>query len=160
GVKFELDVNSNWTMNLQKYTDTALNFGLKISLDIAEFLELSFESKSVNRAIYRYLPGYSDEIGLTDLNPISDLIKSFNFFEENDRITSNFNIESISLSAIHHLSDWDLNIEYTSEPILITNNDNSKEYQFKSEFSIFVVWKPVPEIEKNISYSEDEIIFN
>ncbi len=154
-IRLSADVNSAWTMNLLKYTDTALNFSPKLTLDIAEFLELSFESTSVNRTTYLYLPGLVNDAQ----NPFIDLLKSFNFFERKDREDSNFNLESISFSAIHHLSDWDFNIEYTGEPVLITNDDNSKEYQWKSEFSIFVIWKPVPEIKKNISYSEDEINF-
>jgi hypothetical protein len=91
-------------------------------------------------------------------NPFIDLLKSFNFFNRKDRIDSNFNIESISLSATHNLSDWDLNFKYTGllDPISV---GNIKEYQWKSEFSIFVIWKPVPEIKKNISYSENEIDF-
>ncbi len=138
-VNFELDLNSTWTMNLQKYTDTAAGFGVKLSLDIAEFLELTFESKSVNNRTFRYIQDYSDQLEMENLNFFEDLIKSFNYFDENDRIASNFNLESISLSAIHHLSDWDLYVEYTGEPVLITNSDNSKEYQLESEFSIFVI---------------------
>lgn len=158
-IKFALDINSSWTMNLQKYTDTAAYFGVKLSLDIAEFVELTFESKSVNNKTFRYIPGYTDELGLANLNILYDLIRSFNFFNENDRVSSNFNIESVSLSAIHHLSDWDLHVEYSGQPVLITNSDNSKEYQLESELSIFVIWRPVPEIEKKMIYSDDEINF-
>ena len=158
-LKVSLDVDSTWTMNLQKYTDTAFTFDTNFSLFIAEFLELSFKSKSVNRATYRYFSANSDEIGLPYLNIFSDLAKSFNFFKEEDRRTSNFNLESISLAVIHHMSDWELNIEYSGEPELVTV-DNFTEYQWKSQFSLFVTWKPVPEIKKNIDYIENEIIFN
>lgn len=157
--KVSLGINSTWTMNLQKYTDTAFTFDLDFSLFVAEFLELSFKSKSVNRATYRYFPGNSDEIGLPEINIFSDLLKSFNFFSEDDRKISNFNLESISISAIHHLSEWDLNIDYTGEPVLVTV-DNFTEYQWKSQFSLFVTWRPVPEIQKNIDYFENEIVFN
>ncbi len=157
--KISLGMDSTWTMNLQKYTDTAFTFDLGFSIFIAEFLELSFKSKSVNRATYRYLPGNSDEIGLPEINIFSDLLKSFNFFNEDDRKTSNFNLESISISAIHHLSEWDLNIEYSGEPVLVTS-DNFTEYRWKSQFSLFVTWRPVPEIQKNIDYFENEIVFN
>ncbi|MCK5199907.1 MAG: hypothetical protein KAR21_16225, partial [Spirochaetales bacterium] len=56
-IRLSANINSSWTMNLLKYTDTALNFSTKFTLDIAEFLELSFESTSVNRATYLYIPG-------------------------------------------------------------------------------------------------------
>ena len=158
-VRMSLDINSAWTMNLQRYTDTAFTFDMIFSLQIAEFLDLNFESKSVNRASYRYLPGYSDKLGLTQLNIFTDLIKSFNFFNENDRLDSNFNIEYLNISAVHHLSDWDLSVKYSGQPVLVTNSDNSKEYKMQSEFSIFVSWKPVPEIKKNIDYSNKTISF-
>jgi lipopolysaccharide assembly outer membrane protein LptD (OstA) len=158
-VDFSFGINSSWTMNLQKYTDTAFIFDLKLNLEIAEFLKLSFSSSSVNRATYRYIPGFSGNLGLDDLNIIRDLIKSFNFFDKKDRIESNFNLESLNVSATHHLRDWDLSFEYSGLPVLITNNDNSKEYQMKTEFKIFLTWKPVPEIKKNINYSDNEIDF-
>jgi len=158
-IRLSLDINSAWTMNLLKYTDTAFTFNLNFSLQIAEFLDLKFESKSVNRASYRYLPVYSDQLGLTGLNIFSDLFKSFNFFNKNDRLESNFNIEYLNIIAVHHLSDWDLSVKYSGQPVLITNTDNSKEYRMQSEFSVFVSWKPVPEIKKNINYSDKTISF-
>ncbi len=158
-VQLSLNIDSTWAMNLQKYTDTSFTFDLNFSLYIAEFLELSFKSKSVNRATYRYVPGNSSEIGLPDINIFSDLLKSFNFFNNEDRLASNFNLEYIGITAIHHLSDWDLSLEYSGEPILVTVNDFT-EYQWKSNFSIFVTWKPVPEIKKNINYSENELFLN
>ncbi len=158
-IRLSADINSSWTMNLLKYTDTALNFSTKFNLYIAEFLELTFESTSVNRAMYKYIPGFANGVGLPTENLIDDLRKSFNFFNREDREISNFNLESLKLTAIHHLSDWDLNFEYTGLKELITNPDNTKNYQWKSEFSIFVIWKPVPEIKQNISYLEDEISF-
>jgi lipopolysaccharide assembly outer membrane protein LptD (OstA) len=158
-IRFALNLDSSWTMDLQKYTDTAFVFNLGLSLFISEFVEFSFISKSVNRASYRYFPGNSDIIGLQDLNIFSDLIKSFNFFNNDDREDSNFNLEYIAVSLIHHLSDWDLSIEYSGEPVLTTVN-NKSEYQWESQFSLFVTWKPVPEIKKNVKYTENEIIFN
>jgi len=158
-INLSLDIHSAWTMDFQRYTDTAFTFNLIFSLKIAEFLDLNFESKSVNRASYRYLAGYSEKLDLTELNLISDLFKSFNFFNKHDRLESNFNIESLSFSAVHHLSDWDLNVNYSGKPELITNSDNSKEYQMQSNFSVFVTWKPVPEIKQNIDYSDKTISF-
>ena len=153
-IRLSADINSAWTMNLLKYTDTALNFSPKLTLDIAEFLELSFESTSVNRATYLYLPGLVNDVQ----NPFIDLLRSFNFLNKEERIASNFNIESLSLGVIHHLSDWDLHFKYTGVLDLITV-DSTKEYQWKSEFSIFIIWKPIPEIKKDISYNENEIYF-
>lgn len=158
-IQIALNINSSWTMNLQKYTDTAFSFDIDLSFSLAEFLEVSFKSKSVNRATYRYLPGSSTEIALPELNIFTDLLKSFNFFNNQDREDSNFNLESIGISVIHHLVDWDLTVEYSGEPILVTEN-STPEYQWQSNFSIFVTWKPVPEINKSINYSENDIILN
>ncbi|MCK5199728.1 MAG: hypothetical protein KAR21_15330, partial [Spirochaetales bacterium] len=157
-IRLSLDVNSSWIMNLLKYTDSVLSFNPKFTLYIAEFLDLTFESSSVNRAMYKYIPAFAEGVGVDSKNIITDLLDSFNFFKHSDREISNFNIESLSLGAVHHLGDWDLNFKYTGLLDLISDG-YIKNYQWKSEFSIFVIWKPVPEIKKNISYTENEFDF-
>ncbi len=158
-IRLSLEMNSSWTMNLQKYTDTSFNFGLNFTFAIAEFLDFTFESNSVNRATYRYIPGFSENLGLVYLNPVTDLLKSFNFFDTSDRLASNFNIETIGMTAVHHMKDWDLSINYSGKQDLVTNDSNRYEYEWKTEFSIYLTWRPIPEIKKNINYSENEISF-
>ncbi len=159
-IRFDSDIESSWSMNLLKPTDTSFNFNLSFTLFIAEFLDLSFKSESVNRAFFRYFPGSSNELGLSEtVNPLLDLLKSFNFFNKNDRLASNFNLNLMDFTAVHHLKDWDLNVEYTGKPVIVTSADLHQEYQWNSNFSIFLSWKPIPELKKEVTITNDEITF-
>jgi len=159
-IRLNADVTSSWSMNILKPTDTALNFDLGFSFSIAEFLELQFKSESVNRAMYRYFPSLSDEIGLSQtINPFTDLLKSFNIFNKKDRIASNFNLSLLEINAVHHLGDWDLTLKYTGKPEIVSLSDLSKEYQWRSNVSLYLTWKPIPEIKKEIDISNEEVAF-
>ena len=46
------------------------------------------------------------------MNPLTDLLQSFNFFNIQDRYTSNFKLRSLSVKLVHHLRDWDVSFEY------------------------------------------------
>ncbi len=159
-IRFSSDITSSLSMNLLKPTDTAFTFNLSWTLFIAEFLDVTFSSRSVNRAFYRYIPEFSTALGLAEtINPLLDLVKSFNFFNKSDRIASNFNLDSLELAAVHHLGDWDLNVEYSGKPEIVTTADLRKEYQWSSSLSIYLSWKPIPEIKKEVSVVKDEITF-
>ncbi len=157
-IKFESVINSGWSMNILKPTDTVFNFDLSFNLKIEEFLDLTFKSQSINRAFYRYIPSATDKIGISQIeNPLTDLLKSFNFFNTQDRIDSNFNLNLLEIDAVHHLGDWDLNLSYKGQPEIYTNADTTKEYRWTASLTIFVEWKPIPEIRKEVLYSDDEL---
>ncbi len=159
-ISFHSGIESSWSMNLLKPTDTSFIFNLSFSLSIAEFLDLNFKSESVNRAFYRYIPQFSNELGLPEtVNPFVDLVKSFNFFKKSDRLASSFNLNLLDFTVVHHLKNWDLNVEYTGKPEIVTTEDLHQEYQWNSSFSIFLSWKPIPEIKKNVTITNDEITF-
>ncbi len=159
-VNFSSDISSAWSMNMLKPTDTIFTFNLSFSLSVAEFLDLNFKSQSVNRAFYRYIPASADKIGLEDtLNPLTDLLNSFNFFNRDDRTASNFNLQLLEIEAVHHLGDWDLHVSYGGKPEIYTNSDSSKEYRWDSTLSIYVNWNPIPEIKKEITVADDEMQF-
>ncbi len=86
-------------------------------------------------------------------------MKSFNFFKKGDRLASNFNLDFLEIAAVHHLVDWDLNVEYNGKPEIVTTADLHKEYQWTSSFSIYLSWKPIPEIKKEVTVAKDEITF-
>ncbi len=159
-VNFSSDISSAWTMNMLKPTDTIFTFNLGFSLSIAEFLDLNFKSQSVNRSFYRYIPASADKIGLSDtINPFTDLLNSFNFFNRDDRTASNFNLQLLEIEAVHHLGDWDLHVSYDGKPEIYTNDDSSKEYRWDSTLSIYLNWNPIPEIKKEITVTDDELQF-
>ncbi|ADK81565.1 LPS-assembly protein LptD [Sediminispirochaeta smaragdinae] len=151
-IDLSLSLGSSWEMNLIRYSENEFTFDLSFKLSIAEFLDIEFSSVSSNTLTYQYFDTYSDD----PLNIVSDLLDSFAFFDRSRREASNFNLESISIKAVHSMRDWDLNFVYSGSPELVDNDDGLSYYQWRPEFSIFLQWRPIPEIKKEVSYSDDE----
>jgi len=139
------DFISNWNYNFQNPSDNLLSVNFKFSIRIEEFLDISIISKSRNSATNRYLDG--------SLNIFEDLIKSFNFFNINDRYESNFNLSEIEMHITHYMKDWNLNFDYSGEIALNTDN----EYEWSPTASIYISWKAVPEIDISASIEHDTI---
>ncbi|MCF7913901.1 MAG: hypothetical protein K9L66_01905 [Spirochaetaceae bacterium] len=150
-VALSSSLSSALQLNLLRYTDSILQFSWDTKFGIAEFLDLKFSITSSNSSIYRYFPSFADELGVSSLNVVEDLLKSFNFFNRDDRLESNFNLHDVSFSLVHYMHDWQLNMEYKGNPEL----NEANRYTWRSEFSIFVQWKPIPEIKKQIDSTED-----
>jgi len=150
-IELSSSLNATLQFNLIRYNESLFQFSWDTKFSIAEFVDLKLSIDSANNSIYRYIPAYSEAIGKEPLNLFDDLLKSFNFFRTDDRIASNFNLQSISFSLIHYMHDWQLNMQYSGKPRL--NDDNL--YKWRSEFSIFVQWNPIPEIRKEATYDED-----
>ncbi len=151
-IQLELLLNSSWDMSLLEYTKSRFNFAFTLKLFIYRFLELSFTSVSYNDWTYRYFPGLPEGLaGLSEtwVNPVVDLLRSFNFFDINDRYSSAFNLQSLSLEAIHHLEDWDLTLKYDGKPVL-SSESGTLQYEWENSFSILLQWIPIPELRSNI----------
>jgi len=149
-ITFSSNLSSILQLNLLRYTDSILQFSWDTKLRIAEFLDLKFNITSSNRTIYRYFPSFVDDLEVSKLNVVEDLLKSFNFFNTDDRLESNFNLHNLSFSLVHYMHDWQLNMQYKGSPEL-----NEDRYTWRSEFSIFVQWNPVPEIKKQIDGTDE-----
>lgn len=170
-ITWSTDISTAWKMNLQQYTDNSLQFKFGFDLSIFKFLDLSFNSVSTNKATYRYFPGMTECVGVKTLNIFEDLLKSFNFFNEDDRIESNFNIQSLEISATHHLCDWDLVFIYSGEPVVVEGtmvvegptgekyDYEGKYYEWQSNFTILVRWNPLPEVKSSINYEDQVVTF-
>ncbi len=151
-IKLELLMNTSWSMDLQEFSENYMDFSFGLNLFIYKFLEISFNATSYNNKTYRYFPGFAQKLGEPWVNPITDLLKSFNFASREDRLSSSFKLKSFSLSAVHHLHDWDLTFTYTGSPVLVTDPDGKLKYEWESSFSIFLQWIPIPEMKSNIRY--------
>ena len=90
----------------------------------------------------------AEQLNVPSVSLLQDLWWSLAFWDRSLRQQSNFNAESISLSLIHHLQDWDLSFELTAEPVL---DEATDQFEFTPTFSIIVQWIPVPEIRSTIS---------
>lgn len=155
-VRLEAGLRTGWSMNVQRYTDNLFEFAPRLTLAVHEALDLTFSSLSVNTKTYRYIPGLPEAVSESWVNPVVDLVRSFNFFDtrppsSNDRYRSAFKIRSLSLKAVHHLHDWDLSFEYTGSPKLVTDESGARQYEWSPVFTIQLQWIPVPEVKAAVS---------
>ena len=142
-------------MNVQRFTDNLFEFAPRLTLSVHEVLDLTFSSLSVNSKTYRYLPGLPEQLGESWVNPVVDLAQSFNFFNPADRYNSAFKIRAVSLKAVHHLHDWDLSVEYSGAPKLVTSP--VKQYVWSPSFTIQLQWIPVSELKTAASGDRDGV---
>ena len=154
-IYFEPALSTYWFMDIQKFSNNEFNFNLKLNLFIYKFMEISFSSVSYNRRTYLYFPSLADEVGVASVNPIYDLLRSFNYFNISDRYASSFKIKNLSLKVIHHLHDWDVSLEYAGSPKLKTLDDGSLQYQWTPSLSINIQWNAIPNIKSNIREDEE-----
>lgn len=113
--------------------DASSGFSFKFALDfsIAEFITLDIALTSVNKGFYRY-DDFSDMW--------EDLLRSFDFFGDGRRNTQ-FTMENIEISLIHHMPDWDLHCKYEGSVVL-----SNMEWLWRPVFSVYLQWKAIPEI--------------
>lgn len=140
---FDAAFDTLWNIDLYEKENTDLNFSANIYFEIKDFLEISFTSLSRNRNTYSYF----NEEGKSSISFFikeffSNLIKSFNFFDEQDRRESDFNIDSLSLEVVHKMPDWDFHFIYTGDLSL----NNNTAWEWDPSASIFLEWKIAPEI--------------
>jgi hypothetical protein len=150
-IKVVPGLKTHWYLNLQNYVDNLFDFSPALTLTVFKSLDLTFSSTSNNTRTYLYIPGWS---GLPWVNPLTDLLQSFNFFSRADRTRSGFKIQTISLKAVQHFPDWDVSVQYQGSPQLITHTNPSGTQYVQNEwsptFSIQVQWKAVSEVKSNI----------
>ncbi len=155
-IKLDLTLKTHWYLNLQNYLDNLFDFNLGINLTIFKFLDLTFSSVSTNSKTYRYIPSLAAAEGETWVNPLSDLLASFDFFDTrtsalNDRVRSAFKINTLAVKAVQHFPDWDLSFQYQGSLQLRTDPaDNVLKYMWTPSFAIQVQWNAVSEVKSNI----------
>lgn len=130
-ISLGLDVVSSYRHSF--WDDAASQFDFKIDLQfkIEEFLTLDIALKSVNKGFHRY-DTFSDVW--------QDLLGSFDFFGDGRQKTQ-FTMDAVEVSLIHHMADWDLHCKYEGSVVL-----SDMEWQWKPVFTIFLQWKAIPEI--------------
>lgn len=163
-MQFSTTIGTNLRFDLQRHTYSNFNFNLTFNLDIAKFLTLKLTTKSQNDVIFRYfknVPGMED---LTSMyiegeqnNLFIDLMDSFDFGNEAKRRRSGFKLRGFNMSAVHHLGDWnaelDVNVWTDRDPNAVVN----PQYKFFTELTFLVKWIPIAEVKTNVKYnSKDE----
>jgi hypothetical protein len=153
-VRLETVLSTAWSMNIQEFTQNSLDFSFTLRLFVHKFLEIAFTTVSYNNRTYRYFPALAEQIAPYEwVNPLSDLARSFNFFNLNDRYGSAFKLKSISLEAVHHLHDWDLSVRYDGKPVL-RSDLVPKQYIWGNTVTILVEWAPLPEMRRSVKYDD------
>ncbi|MCK4516826.1 MAG: hypothetical protein KAU31_16305, partial [Spirochaetaceae bacterium] len=142
-------LTSSWSMNLLRYTESSLSFGLKTDVEITDFLSLSFSSQSTNTQSYVYVGPLAEGVGRARRSLAVDLLKSFNFFRRQDRIESAFNLQQIRIEATHYLEDWDLEISYSGRPEIV-GDPGSQQYDWQSRLDIQLQWRAIRELSSNL----------
>ena len=147
-------------MNILQFTDNSLDLSLTFDFWLYRFLKLSLTTSSYNNRTFLYFSNLAEKLGQVPVNPITDLINSFNFFDREAREQSAFNLRSIKVEAVHYLHDWNLTLSYEGKPYLMETVDPN-EYQWKSNFSVILQWQPIPELRSHLKreWDEDEDVY-
>jgi hypothetical protein len=144
----------NAQQSLVRFADSSMDLTVGFTFKVHEFIDVKFASVSRNAALWRYYPGLFglDPDIFPALNPVEDILKSFNFFDSTgtDRKDSLFKLKSLSASMVHDLHDWDLTASLSLSPVL---DRDTSEYYFKPVFSVLLAWRAVPEFKS--SYKRD-----
>ncbi len=156
-IGWTFDLGMNAQQSLVRFADSSMDLTVGFTFKVHEFIDVKFASVSRNAALWRYYPGFFDldPEKFPALNPVEDILKSFNFFDptEEDRRASLFKLKSLSASMVHDLHDWDLTASLSLSPVL---DSNTSEYYFKPVFSVLLAWRAVPEF-KSIYKLDGEV---
>jgi hypothetical protein len=136
-----------------------LRFSLATTVLVHRFLRLSLQTASANSQTYVYFRPLAERVGREPRNVLVDLLRSFNFFNRDDRVQSGFNLQTIRFDALHDLGDWDLTVSYSGRPELETAADLSKSYEWRGRLSLTLQWRPIKELSTSIGVDEEEITF-
>lgn len=159
-IQWTMDVNASASQSFLRFTDSYLSFVYGLTFKAHELLDLSLSSTSKNSSLWRYFPDafeIPEEIGLDPVNPLTDLLASFNFFDGTGdaRRASLFKLKSLELTATHHLHDWDLALKLTASPVL-----EDLEYVFKTDFSVTLSWNSVSQIKASYAKEGETVTWN
>ena len=155
-IRLEFTARAGWTVNFPDPRSNRFTFSTAFTARVHEFLDLTFATASSNARTYLYFPDWARDAGQEPLNPIEDLLWSFAFWDDSLRLRSNFKIDRLSLSAVHHLQDWDLTFDYSVRP----RAQEDGIIALSSEFSVVVQWLPVPEIRSSVGGDDEEFFIS
>jgi hypothetical protein len=157
-------MGTNMIFDLQRYTQSRLNFNLTFTARIINFLDISFSTMSDNSVMFRYfqnLPFFSappvDIFPGQETSFFRDLVNSFRFDNPDLRRGSGFKLRTMSVSLLHHLGDWNARLTINSTPHLDRSDPTRPVYRFQNEISFLVQWVPISEIRTQIDYTDHRL---
>jgi lipopolysaccharide assembly outer membrane protein LptD (OstA) len=162
-IKLSFNINTSLAFDLQRYTNSALNFSLNFTLGIFNFMDLTLGTTSANAVVFRYfqdLPFFDLPVQQPgEKNMLVDLVNSFRFNDEDLRKQSGFKLKSFNLSLVHHLGDWTATLGWILTPYLEQPSGKLPYYKFNNEISFLVKWIPIGEIKTEVTRDKDVIEF-
>lgn len=130
-ISLGLDITSAYRHSFWDASASNFSFKINLAFSIAEFLTIDFALTTVNKGFHRY----------SDFDDMwQDLLRSFDFAGDG-RSNTQFTMEAVELSVIHHMADWDLHCKYEGSVVL-----SDLEWRWNPVFTVFLQWKAIPEI--------------
>jgi len=145
-------------MDLQRFTNSSLLLSYGFAVDIYRFLELEVAARTRNDLIYQYVPSLAEQVGRPHRSFGTDLVDSLRIFNRARRETALFKLDSLDLTAVHDMEDWELRVRYTGGPEL-DNDAQPPTYQWRGVLSILLRWRPIPELRRAIEVEDGEVEF-
>ena len=149
--RFNVDWELDWEHNFIDPLLDRLHSTFEVDVMFHRYLKLYFSVYSRNENVWRYFPSIADSRGVETVNPVVDLLRSFNFFNVEDRKSSNFKLKSISLGLIRDLHDWQLKLDYTGNREL--SYDGSR-YLWNNTFSVSIGLKEVEDVDIHTTFTD------
>jgi lipopolysaccharide assembly outer membrane protein LptD (OstA) len=149
--RITLDWNLDWEHNFTDPLMDILHSTFEVNVDIQPYLTLYFSVYSRNEDVWRYFPGIAQDYGVEPVNPIVDLLKSFNFFNDQDRKDSFFKLKSLSFGLTRDLHDWQLNFDYTGSREI---SYDGTQYLWNNTFSISIGLKEAEDVNIHTSFTD------
>ena len=153
----DANLNASYEANLLRFTESSLRLSYGFSLSVYRFLDLRFEAVTVNDFTYQYIPSLAERADREQRSLLGDLGNSLALFSREQREESFFTLDRISLSAVHDLQDWELTVRYDGSPTLESGGGERSRYRWDNVLSIFLRWRPIPEIQSTITYDDGEL---
>ena len=125
-----------WHHNFSTARNDELRSIFRVDADLHQFWKVYIRTLSLNEQMWKYFPSETDN----PINPVVDLLKSFNFFNTEDRKASNFKLKTISFGFVRDLHEWELIFDYTGSRELIPNGTT---YRWEQTFTIALGLKQV-----------------
>ncbi len=148
-VYLSFGLDSNLFINHQDRTKSYFTITPNLTFSIAEFADIKFSVKSQNNKFSQY---YEDDSFSFPLM-WADLKRSFDFFGDG-RSNTSFVMQNISLELVHYMSDWNLNVKYTTS--FLKGSDNGKTvYSLQPSLSIYLSWNTMPDLKAEENWSKD-----
>jgi lipopolysaccharide assembly outer membrane protein LptD (OstA) len=158
-----VNVDTRLFYDLQRHTNSNFQFSMGFTLKVNNLLDLSFSATSENAVVFRYFKGFPGMEEYTKMyidgpqnNVFTDLVDSFNFFDDSKRQRSGFKMKRFNLTAVHHLGDWNATFDIAMSPYLKPSTDPLKPstYDINAEIKFLVEWSAISEIKTDLKYEK------